>query len=358
MGLIIISAILILAVSYLLISEFTIPRYEDNEKILFSSMNKASVNYTVLLKPNSLFEGRTLEQGKSIITEYVDYIRASYDYHYTGSQKSDVTGSYEIIGIMEAYSGDSENKTTIWEKKYVLSPKIQFERKGKEEFTISKDIDIKLADYNDFARLIAAESKINASTRLSIFMNIAIKSESDNGVIEEILAPGLVIPLMNNHFIIDGNLTEEKPSEIKETVKQIIPVNYKKVYILIAFDVFLVMLLVFILFFTGIKEIDWHEKFLLQIFRKHGDRMVALKNRVSDTYEHQYEVHSIDDLVRVSDEIEKPIVYKFCENKNDIDRFFVINEKELYFFSIDNESADHPETVKNLLESFAMDKWD
>ena len=79
-------------------------------------------------------------------------------------------------------------------------------------------------------------------------MNIAIKSESDNGVIEEILAPGLVIPLMNNHFIIDGNLTEEKPSEIKETVKQIIPVNYKKVYILIAFDVFLVMLLVFILF--------------------------------------------------------------------------------------------------------------
>ena len=67
MGLIIISAILILVVSYLLISEFTIPRYEDNEKILFSSMNKASVNYTVLLKPNSLFEEELWNKASQLL---------------------------------------------------------------------------------------------------------------------------------------------------------------------------------------------------------------------------------------------------------------------------------------------------
>ena len=136
MGLIIISAILILVVSYLLISEFTIPRYEDNEKILFSSMNKASVNYTVLLKPNSLFEGRTLEQGKSIITEYVDYIRASYDYHYTGSQKSDVTGSYEIIGIMELIQGTPKIRLPFGKRNMFYHLKFSLKEKEKKNLQL------------------------------------------------------------------------------------------------------------------------------------------------------------------------------------------------------------------------------
>lgn len=354
-SLIIFSVIIITAASYLIINELTVPHYENNEIILLSTINKASLDYTVFLKPNSLYEGRILEKGKAIITEYVDHIMVSCNYHYTGSQKSDITGSYEVVGIMETFTGDAENKITIWEKKYVLSPKSEFEQTGNEEFKIKKDIDIKLSDYNEFAGLISAESKINARTQLSIFMNVNLKAVTDNGAIEESLTPNLVIPLMNNYFIIEGKLTEEKPSEIKKTVRQVVPFDYNKVYVLIAADVLLVLFIAFILIFTRKKEIDPHEKLLMQILRKHGDRMVALKDKISDAYEYQYEVKSIDDLVRISDEIDKPIVYQFYEDINYIDKFFVINEKELYFYNTVSKNTDYSETVQNMLESLAAD---
>ena len=47
-----------------------------------------------------------------------------------------------------------------------------------------------------------------------------------------------------------------------------------------------------------------------------------------------YEVFSIDDLVRIADEIGKPIVYRYSEDKNEIQRFYVLNDMEVYYLDI------------------------
>ena len=47
-----------------------------------------------------------------------------------------------------------------------------------------------------------------------------------------------------------------------------------------------------------------------------------------------YEVFSIDDLVRIADEIGKLIVYRYSEDKNEIQRFYVLNDMEVYYLDI------------------------
>ena len=114
---------------------------------------------------------------------------------------------------------------------------------------------------------------------------------------------------------------------MEEAVRVRVPVDYGKVYTLTGGSVLLILSLLFLLFFTRGTEPDAHEKLLNQIFKKHGDRMVALISEVSRSYEFQYEVKSIEDLVRISDEVEKPVLYQYQDDRNGICRFYVLLEK-------------------------------
>ncbi len=335
-ALIVIITILVLALSYIFISELVTPHFREEKKTLFRCENKADAKYQVFLKPNLLYEEQILDEGHYIISQYVDYIKASYTYAYKGDKKAAIIGDYEITGVLEAYSGEAEKKVVIWNKKYVFLPKTQIEQKESDSFNINKEINLDLSQFNEFIQMVVAESRINASTQLNINMNVHIKVITDKGIIEESLSPSLAIPLMSSYFKISGFPSEDKPRVIEETIKRPLPANYQKVYLFIAGDALLLILLVFILFFTRSKEVDLMEKLLTQIFKKHGDRMVALKSRVSEAYELKYEVRSIEDLVRISDEINKPIVYQLNEVTNNIGTFYVLNNLEMYFYKIED----------------------
>lgn len=47
-------------------------------------------------------------------------------------------------------------------------------------------------------------------------------------------------------------------------------------------------------------------------------------------------VRSIEDLVRLADELNRPILYKYSEDSKEIDRFFVTFNDELYVFELDD----------------------
>ncbi|NMA64824.1 MAG: DUF5305 domain-containing protein, partial [Clostridiaceae bacterium] len=307
--------------------------------------------------PNSLYEEKILDKDKMIITEFVDHIRAQFYYEYTSEQKADISGSYEILADVECYISQQDSQNTIWKRTFILQPEISFERSQSQDFNISKSIDIQLSQYNEFVRKVTEESKINAETKLTVYMNIDVKVETESGVVEESLSPNMVIPLDASYFNIGGALGEEKPMSIEKTVQVPIPINYTKVYVLIAVDILLIVALVYVLIFTRGVEPDPHERLLNRVFKNHGDRLVALKNKIDETFEYKYEVNSIGDLVRISDEVEKPIIYRFSEDKYEINKFYVINEGEMYFWRVEYPNVDEgeiddiSEETKKLIES-------
>ncbi|NLX64483.1 MAG: DUF5305 domain-containing protein [Clostridiaceae bacterium] len=341
---------MILVVSCLILAETTTRDFIEVKEPLLSSSNKACAGYQVFLKQNPLFgQERILPDNNSIIAEYVDYIKASFNYDYTADKPADISGNYEIIGVLEAYTGKDKDMVSIWQKKYEYVPKTAFERNGADSFSINKEIRINFSEYNEFVELIAEDTKIDAPARLSVVMNVNIKAATENGVIEESMNPSLVIPLKNKYFTIGGDRSQDKPAVLETVKREPRPVNRNYLHLLIIADAVLINILIFIFLFTKIKEIDEHQKTLIKIFKKHGGRLVALNDKITESYDHMYEVFSIDDLVRIADEIGKPIVYQYNKDKNEIQRFYVLNGTEVYYLDI--KTLDSPDKTEKLLKN-------
>ena len=180
MILIIVNALLICILAFAAAEELLSVNYKDGTETLFNCENKAGISYDVFLKPNSLYETPALENGKLIITEFVDYIQVHCNYQYNSGRKADIDGNYEIRAILEGYTGQGEETTAIWNKEYVLKPRIDFAKRDADSFTLGDDTDIRISTYNEFVSKINEESKITANAKLTVFMNTNIRVETHN----------------------------------------------------------------------------------------------------------------------------------------------------------------------------------
>lgn len=357
--LLITSIILMCAASFYLYKEVKYPSFKEEKITLFSYNNMTNVNYRVFLKPNILYDVESIGEGNIYIAEFVDYIDTSFNYEFRGERYTDVKGDYEIIAKVEGVIGEDEDFKTIWKKDFVLLPKASFQANDKT-ISVKEDFKLKLQEYNEFAQQVIKTSKIGSKVKMTVLMNVRLKANTDKGIVEEKISPTMIIPLNANYFEIGGNLSQEKPGSIEETKQVQLPINKNKV---IVYGIILgisLILLIFIIFFTKAKlMMDPFEKKIRKIFKKHGDRLVALNNEIAVTCENYSEVKSIEDLVRIADEIEKPITYKHSIDYKEISKFYVYDESQMYVFdlttvlidkNIDKEKKDSSEDDVNKLK--------
>ncbi len=336
-GIILVITILIASSSILIYREYKVPQLKEEIVSLYKYNNKANIDYEVFLKPNILYNEASLGEGKLYITQFIEHIKTSYQYEFQGERKADINGGYEIIAQVEGYTGEGETYKTIWKKDFIILPKKQFESKDKS-ISVKEDVSINLNQYNDFARQVIEDSKVSTSVKLKVFMNTNVKASTDKGNIEDNITPLITIPLNTSYFEISGELSTEKPGAIEETRQVPLPVDKKKVMIYSVVLGILAIILLFILFFTkGVAIKDPKQKKLKKIFKSHGTRLVALNNELTITSLKQNAVKSIDDLVKISDEIAKPIMYKYSLDYQYINKFYVTDENEIYIYDINND---------------------
>lgn len=346
-GLIAILTIVVALSTYLLYKEVKIPDFEEQKTPVYSYNNKASINYTVFLKPNDLYKGSSLDEGKLYITEFVDYIRTTFNYEFSGEREAELKGTYEIVAKVQGFTGEGEKLINIWEKNYTIVGKKSFTVDSTTK-TIKEEVKLSLDPYNTFVTELYEATKINSQTMLTLYMNINLSGITDKGPIEETISPSLIIPLDTAMFeIVTNNI--DKPGAIEETIQVQLPVNIKQVLLYGIIIGILTLALIFLIFFIKTApDKDPFEKELKKIFKKHGDRLVALNSDIDIT--NAINVRSIDDLVKIADEIGKPILYKYSENYKEINKFYVTHEDDIYIFNLEEfnpiEKIEEVEEVK------------
>lgn len=330
---------LIITSSFFLYRQLSSVKYEEQKNTLYSYNSKSAVNYEVFLKPNILYPNKSLGEGEIYITEFVDFIDTTFNYEFSGDKEATIQGDYNIVASAAGFiKGEDKGDIIVWKKDFRILPKTSFSNNG-NKVEIKEKISLKLDEYNEFAKAVTEASKVNTSVNLDVVMNINIQVKTDNGIIEETISPSMVIPLNTSMFQISGNTSIEKPGAIEETNQIQLPVNRNKVIIYIVILGILLLILVYLVFFTKSVVIikDPLEKELKQIFKKHGDRFVALSKEPFINSNYINQVKSIDDLVRIADELCKPIIYKHSIDYKEIDKFYVINEDEIYVLIIDDK---------------------
>ena len=331
--------------AFLLYKEVNSPRFQEEKVSLYGYQQKTNIDYKAVLKPNVLYSQESLGLGEVYITELIDHIQASFSYEFIGERSAELEGNYEIIAELEGAVKEGETTKSIWKKAFVLQPKQSFQIKDKT-VSLKGNASIRPEEYNNFVKMVNESTKINTPVSCIVSMNINLKANTDKGVVEEKMSPKLVIPLNTSYFSIDSQLAEEKPGQIEEPKQVLVPVNQKKIIAYGCIIGLFVILGIFIIFFTEAKvPMDPQQKKLNQIFKKHGDRLVALNRDIPISWEEYREVKSIDDLVRTADEIGKPILYKYSQDYKDILRFYVIDENQMYIWHLNEELSKTDKTL-------------
>nr|WP_312576626.1 DUF5305 domain-containing protein [Sedimentibacter sp.] len=323
----------ILLTIYLIYNKVYNPGFEEQKNPVYSYINKGSINYSVYLKPNNLYTGKIMDEGKLYITEFVDYLDTNLKYEFTGDRAADINGKYNVIAKIQGFIGEGEKLINIWDKNFTLIPyKSINSNNGK--VSINENIKLNINDYNAFVKEIKESSKINCNTTLTLSINVDLTGLTDKGPVKESISPNLIIPLDVSMFEITGNSIIDQPGTIEETIQVQLPVDKKQVIIYGIIMFILVTALTILIFFTQLAPIkDPMEKELKKIFKKHGDRLVALNTDI--IIEDSIIVKSIEDLIKIADEKGKPILYKYSDNYKKINKFYVSNDDEIFLFKLE-----------------------
>lgn len=268
--------------------------------------------------------------------------------NFSGERDADLKGNYSLTAKIQGFVGEDDKIIYIWERDFPIIENKQFTIKSSSR-ALKEETNINLEEYNTFVKEIIEISKINCLASLTLSMDINIQGETDKGSIEETITPSIVIPLNTSMFQISGNTELDIPGAIEETTQIQLPVDKKQVALFGIILGFLLLGLIYVIFFTNatIKIIDPLEKKMRKIFKKHGDRLVALNSDLASPDISTYRVKSIDDLVRLADEIGKPIMYKYSSDYKEMDRFYVIHEDEVYILDINDALGNDKSKIES-----------
>lgn len=320
-------------ICFTLFTEFN-PQYEEKTITLYKYNHTPDVGYSVLLKPNIVYEEDILEEGQVYITEYVDSIQSHFNYEYSSDKESSISADYMVYAQVEGYAkGTVPEKKIIFVKKYILLPKTSL-NEDNSALSINESITLNLDEYNDFVEQVITTSKIQCDIEMSIVMDIEIHTDIGNNINEEIFTPSISFPLNTNYFEIVKAHLDNKEEKI-DTIEQILlPKNKTKIIILFIALALLLSLLVYTIFFVSNKMEKPYIKTIKNILKKYGSRIVALNDIEIPHCETYVNVKSMADLVKFSDEVEKPIMYNHSQYLEDIRLFFVIDNNTMYRYNV------------------------
>lgn len=321
------------SIAYLLMHLKT-PHYMDELYTTYSYNTKSDVNYHVYLGPNILYGLGRAEEGKTYITEFVDWVNTFFVYRFEADRPVPIKGNYEIVALLEGYTGSNDQYQRIWEKNETLLSQTAFETE-EANFTINKHVPLNIREYREYIDELIEEANIDSSVRVTLQMNIEYTVDTGQKIIEKTASPTIEIPLNTSYFTISKICVQEENDKIEETIKTQLGPDKTTVFICSVIMLALVLSIIYLFVFTAEPTFeDLYKKEISKIFKLHGSRFIAIKSKISNPYEEYYSVRTIEDLIKMADEINKPIIYEYCPDILDISKFYLIDNKISYIFEL------------------------
>lgn len=334
LALIILVAALFAAAAFFLVRALARPGVVEQKVPLYTYSQQARVNYRVYLKPNSLYPEAALDAGNVYITNFVEKINTDFTYKFSGERAAEVKGEYDVVAVVEATAGKDNKK--VWQREFVLLPRTGFA--GKDQVvSVQREIQLGLPDYLNFVSKVVKDSELTPEeVNLTVRWNVEVEAATDSGPVKENIASSMVIPISHKAFEVGGELTKEKPGAIN-TVRQL-PAKVDRKFVAAsgtAAGLCAVVLLLLLLFTSGsAAETDPLQRKINQLLKKHGDRLAVIDGELPGTFENVIPVKSVDDLVRIADELSKPVMYKPFSGHGEIPAFYVFDEPKIFIFEL------------------------
>ena len=272
-----------------------------------------------------------MKYAQTSITPAVDKINMNFNYLYDLSEKTNLSYSYSIVGVLKGdYSKDGISYN-VWEKEYILLEKNE-NKINSDKIKINENIQIDVNKYNDeiynFEQTLgmAIDAKLNVQLRVNIDGYIKDTKLKDKYV------SNIDIELGKKTTQIIGNLSDEKGDALYKTVE-----NKKNNSISIIINCLLIIVSVAWLRYilkntTNMNTVRNNYKLELnRILKSCGDKIVKLSRNIELSGKEIIEVKDFGELIKLSEELYKPILY-WNSNQKEESEFFVITNSVIYIY--------------------------
>jgi hypothetical protein len=334
------TSVLLITMGILLMNTMSTEKFIDLKSPEYSYNNKAEVNYQVFLKPNSLYpsEQKSIGEGNIYVKKLVDYIDTNFVYEFKGQSPVEVKGKYSIKAVMEGQLGSDKAKKTVWKHEEQLLPEKSFNLNSDNILEAKSQINPQ--HFQDIADAKSLESDIAFETKLTIYWNVEIDGKTDKGVFNGKLTPTMDIPINSEkYFQINGDLISEKKGAIETATKIVSPTYKSKLSLYSLGGLIWICSLLFTLLFTEVKPAgDVLQLKLKRIFKDHGDRLVRLVDEKFIGMVDLVYVKEFEDLVRIADDVGRPIFYKDREDISGISTFYVLDDRYVYTLELKDDT--------------------
>jgi len=295
--------------------------------------SEMNVSYNVAPKANMIYSDAVLKEELTYITEFVNKVNTNFEYKVSGDSSMQVAGNYKVSVQFSGYLKEEENNATVWTKEKIIVPQTDFFINATGD-VLSQNVRINLAQYNSFAKTVIEASNIKVPVNATIIMSgESVIKNSQGESVEPILA-SLVIPLDKPYFNIEKQGVEAKDGSIKVKEKVSAPINILNVGIKGLTVAIGIAMILFGIRLEPLTEEEQKSRIIKKILSNYGSRSAGVSKISLDKIENMYEIKLIEDIVKIADELGKPILYEYKDNIGDIDFFCVVDGNSIYRYML------------------------
>jgi hypothetical protein len=257
-----------------------------------------------------------------------------YKFEDTSGKKSNITYKYDVKGeLLGFYNKDGEDQKVI-QKEYVIA---QSDVKNVEDntFSISDDFNVEIAPLNELIKEFKTAQDMPISSRYDIIMNIEIDGVTSN-TLKYSPKVSIDIGSKTTKVVGENNISEYitlSDVEVKAKEPSKLAGFFSVVLSLIA--IACILRILYLVFYTDeilvIK--NKYKGEVNEIKRAFQDRIVMIDNLPEMNSKNIVIVSNIEEIVKLSEELYKPIL---CfENEAETNtQFFIMSDDTVYKFLI------------------------
>lgn len=300
-------------------------------------------DYTIHLEENSLFDSeilkpppvpapqpppltKTVGPGELIFARLIEEMDVTFYYSLTADQPiNDVTTDVKLTASLEAVE--------LWSKEFPL-----LRVSEKKDVKISFPLDV--VGYLELADTIRAETGVPAkSYSVNVTADVYTVAETHFGTIDETFSQVLNGVLIGNVLEWNEELTQTEPGSIKTTQMIPNPNRYLGLSVSGARDLSTILASVFGFFFLlsvvvyvrfKPAELPYVEKEARRARKKYGERMAEAISQTPIEGEKIISLTSMEDLIKIADELGKPIVHQPPSTREQPHAYYVFDGATRY----------------------------
>lgn len=317
-------------------TQFNQPAQE--EVTYFQYTESAKVDFDVKNKDDSILSSGSFAGGVYLV-DLIEQLNTVFSYDFTSQEDANVRGDYEIVAVVRCYDGNSSDRKVVWEEDFILKSKQDFA--GSSTVSITEEVNFQPHEYIQFAESIERELRLRLPMAIYLHMNVNLTAETGGYLVQQTASPGLVFPIGSNQVEIQ-KLEMEESYNLTRVEEIELPASTGSIATRGVGALLLTAAGLYVSFFTvnapPKSKLELHIK---KILREHRPRLVALERDIDFKFGAVYRLKTIDDLIKVADELTKPILYVHQLDPGSTKEFFVVDGSSIYIYKPGDEDTQY-----------------